>query len=96
MKEKTKMEHLRKNKNQGLDYVKVYDYTLRNQELKPLGNVLLYNDVKLVEVILSMSKEIENLNNKNIELENKIKELENNISKNEKLIQKIVEGKLKL
>lgn len=96
MKERTKIEHVRKNKNVNLDYILVYDYTLQKEMIKPLGDIKVFDNEKIIKIIYTLTEELKKEKENVKALEERLSNLEVRINNTDKVIEKIIKEKLKL
>ena len=96
MTEKTKKEHIRKHKNINIDYIKAFNLSLTETEIKSVGELKYADDYTLAQVITSLA---ENLKQAQVDIQalrNKNEELEQKVLQVEKVNLEIIKGKLAL
>lgn len=84
MKDKTKIDHFRENKSE-LDYILVYDKTLKGEKIKPL------KDIKLFETN-SLINEYDKIYNELNETKKHLKALEQDLKETKELLSSVVRG----
>lgn len=94
--ERLAKKHLKENKDTKIDYVKVYNYTLKEQALKPLLDVKLENSETLASYVEQLHERIKFLEIETSTLRQRLKQVEATARKSEIVLEKIISEKLRL
>ena len=94
MKEQTKQTHIFRNKEkQHVDFILTYDYSLRKEQLKPIGEIDYVRGIRLADVVNSLIEEQNALKEKLVAKDNEIADLQERVLKLETNFIELLKGK---
>lgn len=97
MREQTKQTHIFRNKDkQHVDFILTYDYSLRKEQLKPIGEIDYVRGIRLADVVNSLIEEQNALKEKLVAKEKEIIELQDKVLKLETSFIELLKGKAML